>query len=75
MKIILIILGIGLVILIANSTYHYIKMQRCLKEHQTEWDERKYIATDLMPDITQDELMVLYLDYCKEIHYRYIPRF
>ena len=75
MKIIIIMLCIAFVYLVVISTYHYTKMNRCLNKHQQEWNERKKVATDIMPDITQDELMALYLDYCKEIKYRYIPSF
>ena len=72
---ILIIICIAIVWLIAISTYNYVKMERCLKKHQAEWDNRKKVAMELIPDITQDELMGLYLDYCKELGYRYMPRF
>lgn len=72
---IIVMICVGSVWLMAISIYHFIKKERCLKKHQAEWNERKMVVTDLVPDITQDELMSLYLEYCKEIKYRYIPRF
>lgn len=75
MKAIIIMLCIAFGYLIVISTYHHIKMNRCLKKHQQEWNERRRVAIDMMPNITQDELMVLYLEYCKEIQYSYTPYF
>jgi hypothetical protein len=72
---IIIMLGSALVCLIVISTYHFIKIKRCLKKHQKEWNEHKKTLMRNVPNITQDELMQIYLIYCKEIKYSYMPRF